>query len=65
MLKEALEDYRRYQQDKELNRRSCTVVNPSTGEADARPWHSVHVGDIILVRRLGWGGQGGGGPAFG
>lgn len=44
-IKEALEDYHRYREDKRLNQSRTTVI----GSPDRNKWESVRVGDILRV----------------
>ncbi|KAH7287161.1 hypothetical protein KP509_32G041100 [Ceratopteris richardii] len=50
MLKEAIEDWRRFLQDKEVNNRKVKV-HQGDGEFIEREWKLVKVGDIVKVER--------------
>lgn len=47
-IKEALEDWRRYREDRRVNRATTHVVRLG-GEVEECRWDSVHVGDILRV----------------
>ncbi|GLI58430.1 hypothetical protein VaNZ11_000135 [Volvox africanus] len=51
MVKEAVEDYRRYKLDKEINNRPVQVLDPARGEYATRTWKDVRVGDILIVTK--------------
>ncbi|GLC46227.1 hypothetical protein PLESTM_001842700 [Pleodorina starrii] len=51
MIKEAVEDYKRYKLDKEINNRAVQVLNPAKGEYETRTWKDVRVGDILIVTK--------------
>ncbi|CAN6340945.1 unnamed protein product [Urochloa humidicola] len=53
MLKEAVEDWRRNQQDTEVNNRVTRVLDPNGGGGGFRDakWKDVRVGDIVKVRK--------------
>jgi phospholipid-transporting ATPase len=48
-VKEAVEDYRRAQMDKQVNARSVQVLRGS--ELETIEWRALCVGDIVMVRR--------------
>jgi hypothetical protein len=52
MLKEAVEDYKRYRQDVEVNNRSVEVLDGGTGKFVERTWADVRVGDVIVVNKV-------------
>ncbi len=43
MGKEALEDFRRLQADREVNRRGVLVFSPRSGEWEPRQWRDIVV----------------------
>ncbi|GBF89503.1 phospholipid-transporting ATPase [Raphidocelis subcapitata] len=49
MIKEGIEDYKRYRQDVEVNHRAVDVLVPEQGGFVAKKWADVRVGDIIIV----------------
>lgn len=49
MIKEAIEDYKRYKADKEVNNRPVRVLNSVTREFDTKRWKDVQAGEIIEV----------------
>jgi len=51
MVKEGIEDYRRYKSDKEVNSRIVEVYDPTVRDFVKRPWSAVNVGDVIIVQR--------------
>jgi magnesium-transporting ATPase (P-type) len=51
MIKEAVEDYKRYKLDKEINNRPVQVLDPEQGQYVPRTWKDVHVGDILIVTK--------------
>eukprot|EP00271_Cylindrocystis_brebissonii_P001063 TRINITY_DN11308_c0_g1_i1.p1 TRINITY_DN11308_c0_g1~~TRINITY_DN11308_c0_g1_i1.p1 ORF type:complete len:1226 (-),score=383.78 TRINITY_DN11308_c0_g1_i1:67-3744(-) len=51
MIKEALEDYRRWMQDKSVNGREVQVLEQSTGEFALRKWRELRVGDLVRVEK--------------
>eukprot|EP00879_Flechtneria_rotunda_P025858 GHRR01027511.1.p1 GENE.GHRR01027511.1~~GHRR01027511.1.p1 ORF type:complete len:483 (+),score=131.33 GHRR01027511.1:452-1900(+) len=51
MIKEAVEDYKRYRQDVEVNNRKVQVYNSSKREFETRTWRHVSVGDVIIVHK--------------
>ncbi|GIL71194.1 hypothetical protein Vretimale_17772 [Volvox reticuliferus] len=51
MIKEAVEDYRRYKLDKEINNRPVQVLDPERAEYATRTWKDVRVGDILIVTK--------------
>ena len=51
MVKEALEDYKRFKQDTEQNNSPVDVVDGVTGERNTLAWKDVKVGDIVVVLR--------------
>ncbi|CAN6331720.1 unnamed protein product [Urochloa humidicola] len=53
MLKEAVEDWRRNQQDTEVNNRVTRVLDPNDGGGGFRDakWKDVRVGDIVKVHK--------------
>lgn len=50
MLKEALEDWRRFVQDMKVNLRKVSV-HKGDGVFGYRPWHQIRVGDIVKVEK--------------
>lgn len=48
-VKAALEDGRRWMEDRRQNRQLARVLR-ADGSEDTRQWRDVHVGDILLVR---------------
>lgn len=48
-VKEAIEDYRRFQMDKQINARSVQVLRGS--ELETIEWRHLVVGDIVMVRK--------------
>eukprot|EP00955_Chlamydomonas_euryale_P004465 47747-Chlamydomonas_euryale.AAC.3 len=51
MIKEAIEDYKRYKADREVNLRAVDVLNPETKEFETKRWMDVKPGEIIEVKR--------------
>lgn len=51
MLRELLDDIRRYKRDKEVNSQSYKKLTPS-GETFV-PSSDLHVGDIIIMEKVG------------
>jgi len=51
MVKEGIEDYRRYRADREVNNRMVEVLDPETKKFVEKPWQSILVGDVIRTRR--------------
>ena len=51
MLKEALEDYKRYKQDVAQNSSLVDTFVEGTGERSTGPWSGVRPGDCVLVLR--------------
>jgi len=61
-IKEGLEDWRRYQSDKQINNRPCSVLRAQTSENYAKKhgggsgkwermtWKDIRVGDVVRVR---------------
>lgn len=49
MIKEGVEDYKRYKADKEVNNRPVERLNPSTGALETVCWRDLKVGNIVLV----------------
>ncbi len=49
MVKEAIEDYYRYKQDKETNLKASTVV--SAGKDNAVNWESIKLGQFLKVKK--------------
>ncbi|GAM24953.1 hypothetical protein SAMD00019534_081280 [Acytostelium subglobosum LB1] len=47
-IKEAIEDFRRYQSDKEINNRPATLIKD--GEEYCEKWKNIRVGDIVVVK---------------
>lgn len=43
LLKEGIEDYKRYKADKEVNNRELQVLNPATGIFETKRWMDVKV----------------------
>uniref|UniRef100_A0A1D1ZCM1 Phospholipid-transporting ATPase n=1 Tax=Anthurium amnicola TaxID=1678845 RepID=A0A1D1ZCM1_9ARAE len=50
MVKEAIEDWRRFQQDKEVNNRKIKVHH-GDGTFDSTEWKNLRVGDIVKVEK--------------
>ncbi|KAG0583093.1 hypothetical protein KC19_3G108700 [Ceratodon purpureus] len=50
MCKEALEDWRRFRQDNEINNRSVNV-HVGGGKFEGREWKKVKVGDVVKVEK--------------
>lgn len=50
MAKEALEDWRRFMQDKEVNARKVSV-HVGNGVFSYKPWEKIQVGDIVKVEK--------------
>ncbi|XP_044496807.1 probable phospholipid-transporting ATPase 4 [Mangifera indica] len=50
MAKEALEDWRRFMQDKEVNARKV-CIHKGDGVFDYRPWEKIRVGDVVKVEK--------------
>lgn len=50
MIKEAIEDYKRYRADKEVNHRPVEVMDPATGHFAHKRWMDVVVGDVLIVK---------------
>lgn len=44
-IKEAIEDYHRFREDRRLNQSKATVI----GDTERNKWASVHVGDILKI----------------
>ncbi|KAG2495688.1 hypothetical protein HYH03_006288 [Edaphochlamys debaryana] len=51
MLKEGIEDYKRYKLDKEINNRQVQVLDPEQSEYVEKSWKDVKVGDIVVVTK--------------
>ncbi|PNH05393.1 Phospholipid-transporting ATPase 3 [Tetrabaena socialis] len=51
MVKEGVEDYKRYKLDKETNNKPVDVLDPATGQYVTRTWKDVRVGDIVIVTK--------------
>eukprot|EP00195_Chlamydomonas_chlamydogama_P002386 CAMPEP_0202922204 /NCGR_PEP_ID=MMETSP1392-20130828/77797_1 /ASSEMBLY_ACC=CAM_ASM_000868 /TAXON_ID=225041 /ORGANISM="Chlamydomonas chlamydogama, Strain SAG 11-48b" /LENGTH=1321 /DNA_ID=CAMNT_0049615821 /DNA_START=167 /DNA_END=4132 /DNA_ORIENTATION=- len=51
LIKEAIEDYKRYKADKEMNSRVVHVLDHATGAFEQRRWLDVVVGDIVRIDR--------------
>lgn len=51
LIKEAVEDYKRYRGDLEVNSRPTIVLNAATGQYDQRMWMDVCPGQIVLVHK--------------
>ncbi|MCO5555633.1 hypothetical protein L7F22_009178 [Adiantum nelumboides] len=50
MLKEAIEDWRRFLQDRDVNSRKVKV-HIGTGKFEDRDWQNVRVGDVVRVQK--------------
>lgn len=50
MIREALEDFNRYQSDKDANNRRAEKFDPATGEFVQCAWADLKVGDLVLVK---------------
>ena len=48
-IKDIIEDYRRYLNDKELNSKKCYVYNRTSKQYEEKMWKDIKVGDIILL----------------
>ncbi|KAG1671350.1 hypothetical protein FOA52_002960 [Chlamydomonas sp. UWO 241] len=51
MIKEAIEDYKRYKADVEMNNRPVNVLDPDTREFLVKRWKDVRPGMIIEVKK--------------
>ena len=49
IFKEAMEDMRRYQADREVNARACLVLDPAAGAWQTRRWRDVKARLPLLV----------------
>jgi len=61
MIKEAVEDYKRYRQDVEVNNRSVEAYSAADGKFVTKRWADVRVGDVIIVFKVRQGVAVGGG----
>jgi hypothetical protein len=52
MLKEAIEDYKRYRQDVEVNKRGVEVFDSGERKFVVRTWADLCVGDVIIARKV-------------
>lgn len=52
MIREAIDDIRRYKRDREVNSKKYQRLTPRGPETI--PSSNIHVGDIILVEKVGW-----------
>jgi phospholipid-transporting ATPase len=50
MVKEAIEDYKRYKADKEINNRVVKVLDPGSKQFVDKKWQDVRVGDITITQ---------------
>eukprot|EP01119_Soliformovum_irregulare_P013335 TRINITY_DN3531_c0_g1_i3.p1 TRINITY_DN3531_c0_g1~~TRINITY_DN3531_c0_g1_i3.p1 ORF type:complete len:1154 (-),score=411.04 TRINITY_DN3531_c0_g1_i3:48-3509(-) len=50
LIKEAIEDFKRHRQDKEVNNRSVKVLRDGSNELQKITWQEVMVGDIVKVK---------------
>jgi len=51
MVKEAMEDYKRYKQDQDQNNSPVDKVDGVTGERNTVAWKDIQCGDIVVVLR--------------
>lgn len=51
MLKEGIEDYKRYLQDLEVNKRKLQVYDRTSQQFVKQKWADVRVGDIVIVHK--------------
>jgi P-type E1-E2 ATPase len=51
MIKEAVEDYKRYKQDKDINNRKIDVLDSTLRAFVSKAWSDVRVGDIVRVTK--------------
>lgn len=51
MIKEAVEDYKRYKQDKEVNKRPVEVLDSANKQFVTKQWQDIMVGDIVRVTK--------------
>ena len=52
MIKEGIEDYKRYRQDVEVNKRGVEVFDAAARAFVSKTWADVRVGDIIAVYKV-------------
>jgi phospholipid-transporting ATPase len=51
MVKEAIEDYRRYKMDKEINNKITKSFNYDTKSFEQKLWQELRVGDLVLINK--------------
>ncbi|BDA43575.1 Phospholipid-transporting ATPase 10 [Coccomyxa sp. Obi] len=51
MAKEALEDFHRFQADREVNKRGVVVFNPISNTWERKQWRDIVVGEVIKVEK--------------
>lgn len=51
MIKEAIEDYKRYKADKEVNNRPVEVLDRGSGTFVEKRWQDVKCGEILIVNK--------------
>ena len=51
LIKEAIEDYKRYKADREVNNREVLVLNTATQAFEPKRWQDIHAGEIVEVTR--------------
>ncbi|GFH12108.1 phospholipid-transporting ATPase [Haematococcus lacustris] len=51
IIKEAVEDYKRYKADNEVNNRAVQVLDPGSKQFVTRRWMDVRVGEIIIIHK--------------
>lgn len=51
LLREAIEDYGRYKQDKEQNTQTISVLDGKSGDFVTIPCKDLKVGDFVLVKQ--------------
>ncbi len=49
LIKEAIEDYKRYKQDHEINNREVQVLNAATREFESKKWSAIRCGEVVEV----------------
>ncbi len=49
LIKEAIEDYKRYKADKEVNNRLVNVLNADTKQFEPKKWMEIQAGEIVEV----------------
>ena len=51
LIKEAIEDYKRYKADREVNNREVQVLNPTSKAFETKAWKDIRVGEVVEVVR--------------